>query len=59
MGVSRMLFALRIGTESIRGAVVSVMAWYLDLHLPMQSVQIATNDVSSNPAYGEVYNIMR
>jgi hypothetical protein len=29
----------------------------LDLQLPMQSVPIFTNVVSSNPVYGEVYSI--
>jgi len=29
----------------------------LDLQLPMQSVPITTNVVSSNPAHGEVYSI--
>jgi hypothetical protein len=31
----------------------------LDLQLPMQSVPITTDVVNSNPAQGEVYNIMR
>jgi len=30
------------------GAVVVVIAWNLDLQLPMQSVHITTNTVSSN-----------
>ena len=29
----------------------------LDLHLPIQSVTITTNVVSSNPAHGEMYSI--
>jgi len=29
----------------------------LDLQLPMQSVPITTNVVSSNPAHGELYSI--
>jgi len=29
----------------------------LDVQLPVQSVHIATNAVSSNPAHGEVYSI--
>jgi hypothetical protein len=37
--------------------VVVVIVWYLDLQLPMQSVPITTNVVSSNPAHGEVYSI--
>ena len=31
-----------------------VIAWYLDLQLPMQSVPIATNVVSLNPSQGGV-----
>jgi hypothetical protein len=34
-----------------------VIVWQLDLLLPMQSVPITTNIVSSNPANGEVYLI--
>jgi hypothetical protein len=30
----------------------------LDLQLPMQSLPITTDVVSSNPAQGDVYNIM-
>jgi hypothetical protein len=32
------------------GVVVVVIVWYLDLQLPMQSVPMTTNVVSSNPA---------
>ena len=32
------------------GAIVAVIIWWLDLQLPMQSVPITTNVVSSNPA---------
>ena len=39
-------------------AVVAVMKWKLDLQLPMQSVPITTDVVSSNLDQGEVYNIM-
>jgi len=39
------------------GAVVAVIVWYLDLQLPMQSVPITTNVVSSNPVRGEMYSI--
>jgi hypothetical protein len=38
------------------GAVVAVIVWYLDLQLPMQSVPITTDVVSSNLDQGEVYN---
>ena len=40
------------------GAVVAVIVWRLDLQLPMQSVPITTDVVSSNLDQGEVYNIM-
>ena len=36
--------------STTHGAVVVVIAWSLDLQLPMQSVFITTNVVSSNPA---------
>jgi hypothetical protein len=32
--------------------------WKLDLQLPMQSVPITTDGVSSNLEQGEMYNIM-
>ena len=34
-----------------------VFVWQLDSQLPMQSVPITTNVVSSNPAHGQVYSI--
>jgi len=34
-----------------------VIVWYVSLQLPMQSVPITTNVVSSNPAQGEMYSI--
>jgi len=37
---------------------VALVAWLLDLQLPMQSVSITTDIVSSNLDQGEVYNIM-
>ena len=42
------------------GTVVDVVVWYLDLQLPMQSVPITTNIVSSNPTQARctIYNIM-
>jgi hypothetical protein len=40
------------------GAVVAVVALYLDLPLPMQSVSITTDVVSLNLDQSEVYNIM-
>jgi hypothetical protein len=41
-------------------AVVFMIVWYLDLQLPMQSVPITTEVVSSNPAQMRCtqYNIM-
>ena len=38
-------------------AVVVVIAWSLDLQLPVQSVTITTKDVSSNPVHDEVYSM--
>ena len=38
---------------------MTLILWYLDLHLPMQLVPIIINVVSSSPAYGEVYSIHR
>jgi hypothetical protein len=35
-----------------------VVVWLLDLQLPMQSVTITTDAVSSNLDQAEVYNIM-
>jgi hypothetical protein len=34
-----------------------LIVWLLDLQLPVQSVPITTNVVSSNPDHGEVYLI--
>ena len=39
------------------GDVVVVIVWQLDLQLPVQSVNITTKVVSSNPANDEVYSI--
>jgi hypothetical protein len=36
----------------------NVVVWLLDLQLPMQSVPITTDVVSSNLDQGEVYNII-
>ena len=40
------------------GAIVAVIKWKLDLQLPMQSVPITNDVVSSNLDQGEMYNIM-
>jgi len=37
--------------------IIMVVIVWLDLQLPMQSVPITTNVVSSNPVHGEVYLI--
>jgi hypothetical protein len=44
----------------IRGNVAAVIVWWLDLQLPVQSVQsvpISTKVASSSPVHGEVYSI--
>ena len=38
---------------------MAVIVWKLDLQLPLQSVPITIDVVSSNLDQGEVYNIMR
>jgi hypothetical protein len=38
------------------GTIVAVIVWKLDLLLPMQSVPITTEVVSSNPVHGEMYS---
>ena len=43
--------------QFLKGAVVVVIVWYLDLQIPVQSVSITTKIVSSNPAHGEMYSI--
>jgi hypothetical protein len=42
----------------MKGVVVAVILWQLDLQLLMQSVPITTDVVSSNLDQGEVYIIM-
>ena len=37
---------------------LAVIVWQLDLQVPMQSVPITTDFVSSNLDQGEMYNIM-
>ena len=39
------------------GAVMVMIVWYLDLQLPMQSVPITTNVMSSNPVHIQHYVI--
>ena len=43
---------------NIKGVVVAVIVWLMDLQLPVQSVPIIIDAVSSNLDEGEVYNIM-
>ena len=43
------LMMVYIFIHQIEGAVLVVIVWWLDLKLPMQSVPIITNVVSSNP----------
>ena len=40
------------------GVVVAMIVWSLDLQLPMKSVPITTDVVSSNLDQEEVYNII-
>jgi hypothetical protein len=40
------------------GAFVALIAWQLELQLPMHSVPITTDDMSLNLDQGEVYNSM-
>ena len=42
-----------------QGAVVVVIAWWMDLQLPVQLVPITTKVGNSNPAHGEVYSIQQ
>jgi hypothetical protein len=44
--------------EETGGPGGPVVEWQLDLQLPMQSVPITTDVVSSNLDQGEAYNIM-
>ena len=41
----------------IQGPVMVVIALYLGLHLPVQSVIITTTVVSPNPTHGEVNSV--
>ena len=42
----------------IYGAIMAMIVWLLDLQLPMQSVPITTDVVSSNLNQGEMYSVM-
>ena len=54
---SMVFFGFHFIPYNIRGAVVLVIVWKLDLQLPVQSVPITIKIVSSNPVHGEVYSI--
>jgi len=45
--------------SSIRGTVVIAIVWLFELKLPIQSVFIINNVMSSNPTHGEVYSIQQ
>ena len=51
------LVLLIMSLKFLLGAILVVIIWQLDLQLPMQSVPIITNVVSSNHVHGEVYSI--
>ena len=53
-----MVHIIADATTTVCGAVVDVIVWKLDLQLPMQSVPITTDVVSSNLDQGEGDNIM-
>ena len=47
------------GLDSKSGVIAMVViVWWLDLQLPMQSIPITTDVVSSNLDQSEVYNIV-
>jgi hypothetical protein len=45
-------------SDELQATVVVVIVWELELQLPMQSVSITTDVVSSNLDQGVVYNVM-
>ena len=55
--IRRQHLYFKVKLSTIIGAVVVIIVWWLDLHLPMQSVPITTNIVSSNPAHDEEFSI--
>jgi hypothetical protein len=42
-----------------KGIIVVVIVWWLDLQLPMQSVPITTNVVSSNPTQAMQHYVIK
>jgi hypothetical protein len=55
IGITHLILDLK---SCFKGAVVVVILWLLALQLPMQSVYITTDVVSSYIDQGDVYNIM-
>ena len=53
-----MIYFLSNNTNMNVGAVVTLIVWQLDLQLPMISVHITTDAMSSNLNQGEAYKIM-
>jgi hypothetical protein len=43
--------------QCIKGAVLVVIVWQLDLQIPVQSMPFTTKAVSWNPVHGKVYSI--
>jgi hypothetical protein len=50
---------IKIMLHILKGVVVVVVAWYLDLQLPVQSVLITTNIVSSNSVYSIQHYVIK
>ena len=56
--IDRQFIMIVKGFIGLVRAVVVMIVWQLDLQLPMQSVPITTEVVSSNPVHGELYSIL-
>jgi hypothetical protein len=48
-----------MSTSRKKGTIVVVIVWWLDLQLPMQSVPITTNVVSSNPTQAMQHYVIK
>ena len=48
-----------MSTSRKKGTIVVVIVWWLDLQLPMQSVPITTNIVSSNPTQAMQHYVIK
>ena len=57
VGFANELIVKEIDTLKFTEVIVVGIIWSLNLQLPLQSVPITSNVVSSNPADGEVYLI--